>query len=192
MKLPQLTEPDKYTGFYAVDFGDHSGVGFTAEEVAELLESEKFSDIKVYRICRAYPDGTLELKGVRRETFQMEAGMFFYAADEEQARMDFDRLLDWANRQPAPCRAKVHLARLGNSFVTALIYPAEYDDDISRWLLDGHYRTCGAAEGGTGAVNRYYQADSQVLDRRQLWPASSIEHLQGQALLEAAKRAIVR
>lgn len=192
MKLPRLAEPDKYAGFYVVDFGDHSGIGFTAEEVAELLESQQFADVKVYRICRAYPDGRMELKGVRRETFQMEAGMFFYAPDEEQARADFNRLLDWAAQQPAPSRAKVHLARLDDKYVTALIYPAEYDDDFSRWLLDGHYCTCGAAEGGTGAVNRYYQADSNVLDRRQLWPASSIEHLQGQALLEAAKRAVVR
>jgi hypothetical protein len=36
MKLPKLQKPDVYTGLYMVDFGDHSGVGFTAEEVAEL------------------------------------------------------------------------------------------------------------------------------------------------------------
>ena len=79
MKLPKLEKPDKYVGLYVFDFGDSSGVGFTAEEVAELLESEKFQDCKAYKIHRAYPDGRLELKGVRREIFQLEAGILFYA-----------------------------------------------------------------------------------------------------------------
>ena len=37
MKLPKLDNPDRYKGLYIFDFGDHAGVGFTAEEVAELL-----------------------------------------------------------------------------------------------------------------------------------------------------------
>ncbi len=41
MKLPELEKAEKYVGLYIFDFGDHAGVGFTAEEVAELLESEK-------------------------------------------------------------------------------------------------------------------------------------------------------
>ena len=63
MKLPQVQEATKYAGLYVVDFGDHSGVGFTADEVAELLDSERFADVKVYKIHRAFPDGTMELKG---------------------------------------------------------------------------------------------------------------------------------
>jgi len=47
MKLPKLEKPDKYVGLYVFDFGDHVGVGFAAEEVAELLESEKYRDGKV-------------------------------------------------------------------------------------------------------------------------------------------------
>ena len=50
MKLPELEKPEKYVGLYIFDFGDHVGVGFTAGEVAELLESEKYRDGKVYRI----------------------------------------------------------------------------------------------------------------------------------------------
>ncbi|MHC4236910.1 MAG: hypothetical protein ACYSSM_01390, partial [Planctomycetota bacterium] len=80
----------------------------------------------------------------------------------------------------------------GDSFITALIYPAEYDDAFSRWLLDGNYRTAGQAEAGTGAVKRYYDAAANILDRKQLWSKSSIEHLQGEALMEATNRAIVR
>jgi hypothetical protein len=64
MKLPEVKDSQKYKGLYVVDFGGRCGVGFTADEVAELLESEKFKDVKVYKIYKAYPDGRMELKGV--------------------------------------------------------------------------------------------------------------------------------
>lgn len=192
MKLPDIKNADKYTGLYVVDFGDHCGVGFTAEEVAELLESEQFADVQVYKVHRANPDDTMELKGVPHQTFQLEAGMFFYAADETTARDDFERLAAWADTQLPPARSKIHLANLGESFITALIYPAEYDDAFSKWLLDGNYRTSGQVEGGTSQVQKYYDMQPNILDRKQLWPQASIEHLQGEVLFEATKRAVVR
>ena len=192
MKLPQVQEASKYVGLYVVDFGDHSGVGFTAAEVAELLESEQFADVHVYNIHRASPDGTLELKGVAPQTFELEAGMLFYAGDEASGRGDYARLLAWADEQLPPGRCKVHLATADGAFLTALIYPAEYDDEFSRWLLDGQYRTAGMVEGGASAVAGYYGREPKVLERTQLWPAESLESLHGEALFEAARRAIVR
>ena len=192
MKLPDIKDADKYTGLYVVDFGDHCGVGFTAEEVIELLESEQFADVQIYKVHRANPDGTMELAGISKQTFQLEAGVFFYAADEATAKADFQRLNTWADEHLPPARCKVHLANHGDSYVTALIYPAEFDDAFSGWLLDANYRTAGQVEGGAGAAGRYYEANWDVAERKQLWPASSIEHLQGEALLEATNRAIVR
>jgi len=168
MKLPKLQKPEKYVGLYIFDFGDHVGVGFTAEEVAELLESEKYKDCKVYKIHKAYPDGKLELKGVRAEIFQLEAGMFFYSSDFETTRRDFRQLVNLAVKTAPPCRAKVHLAKYSNDkFTVALVYPAEYDDEVSSWLLDGEYKTAGAAEGGIEAVQRYYDLKPEILDRHQ-------------------------
>lgn len=192
MNLPELKEADRYVGLYVVDFGDHSSTGFTETEVAELLESEQFADAQVYKIVRAQPDGSLELKGVPRETFQLESGMFFYAADEQIARDDYTRLLDWAGEQLPPGRCKVHLSVVGESYLTALIYPAEFEDGFSRWLLDGNYRTSGAVEGGAGPVQAYYTGNPSVLERQQVWPAESIQTLQGQALMEATNNAVVR
>ncbi|MCD6175494.1 MAG: hypothetical protein J7K65_07005 [Planctomycetes bacterium] len=192
MKLPEINEANKYMGLYVVDFGDHCGVGFTAEEVAELLESERFADVQVYKVHRANPDGTMELKGVTKEAFQLEAGMFFYAADEKTARADFRRLTAWSDTQLPPARCKTQLTNTDNTHLIALIYPAEFDEAFSQWLLDGHYRTAGQVEGGTGAVQQYYDAEPNILERKQLWPSSSIEHFQGEALLEATNRAIVR
>jgi hypothetical protein len=193
MKLPKLQKPDRYVGLYIFDFGDHVGVGFTAEEVAELLESEKYKDGKVYKIHRAYPDGRLELKGVRAESFQLEAGMFFYASDLETAKSDFKRLIDLAVKTAPPYRAKVHLAKYSDDkFAVAIIYPAEYDDDVSSWLLAGDYKTAGAAEGGIGSVQRYYDYKPEILDRHQLFGKSEIVSRTGEELLSAVKLAVQR
>jgi hypothetical protein len=193
MKLPKLQKPDGYVGLYIFDFGDHVGVGFTAEEVAELLESEKYKDGKVYKIHRAYPDGRLELKGVRAESFQLEAGMFFYASDLETAKSNFKRLVDLAVKTAPPCRANVQLAKYANDkFAVAIIYPAEYDDDVSSWLLAGDYKTAGAAEGGIGSVQRYYNYKPEILDRHQLFGKSEIVSRTGEELLSAVKLAVQR
>lgn len=193
MKLPKLEKPEKYVGLYIFDFGDHVGTGFTAQEVAELLESEKYKNCRVYKIYRAWPDGKLELKGIRAETFQLEAGMFFYSTEPETARRDFKALVNLAVKSIPPCRAKVHLAKYSDDkCVVALIYPAEYDDEISSWLLEGRYKTSGSAEGGTEAVQRYYDNQPQILERHQLFGESETISRTGRELLTSVKLAVQR
>lgn len=193
MNLPIVQDPLRYTGLYVIDFGDHCGVGFTAEEVAEVLDSEKFRNAKAYKIRNAFPDGRMELIGVRREIFELETGMFFYAEDSERAEEDYERLIDLAIRHAPPARAKVHLTQVPDDrFVTAVIFPAEFDEEFSQWLLDGNYRTCGAVEGGIEATQRYYRLDPRILRRHQLWNSPSIESMTGSLLLEATNRVIVR
>jgi len=193
MKLPKLEKPQRYTGLYVFDFGDHAGVGFTAEEVAELLDSERYREGKVYKIYRAYPDGRLELKGVPAESFQLEAGMLFHSTDAQTAESDFKRLTDLAIRLAPPCRAKVQLAQYAaDKFAVALIYPAEYDGEVSRWLLEGDYRTTGQVEGGAGAVERYYNDAPTVLERHQLFGAHEIISRSGEGLLACVGLAVQR
>jgi hypothetical protein len=193
MKLPELKNSEKYVGLYVFDFGEQCGVGFTAEEVAELFESEKYKNCKAYKIHRAYPDGKLELKGLPAETFQLEAGMFFYASDLKRARRDFKGLINLAVKAAPPCRAKMHLAEYSyNKFVTAIIYPAEYDEEISTWLLDADYKSNGAAEGGIEAVQRYYDYKPKILDRHQLFGKSEYQNRTGQELLASVKLAVQR
>lgn len=193
MKLPELKNSEKYVSLYVVDSGDNTAVGFTAEEVAEILESEKYKDCKVYKIHQAYPDGRIELRGVRREIFQLEAGMFFYEDNEAAARSDFKQLVNAAVQSALPCRANVQLAKYSDEkFVTVIIYPAECDDEVSRWLLDNDYKTKGAAEGGVGAVERYYQDKPEILERHQLFSKSAVESRTGTELLANLKVAVQR
>ncbi len=193
MKISELQKPEKYVGLYIVDFGDYSSVGFTALEIAELLESEKYKDCKVYKIHRAYPDGKLEIKGVPNDKFQLEAGMFFYSTDLETSQRDFKELVKLSVETMPPSRAKVHMAKHNDEkFVTALIYPAEYDDEFSSWLLDGQYKTTGPAEGGVEAVQRYYNQEPEILDRHQLFGQSENVSRTGEELLQNLKVAVQR
>jgi hypothetical protein len=193
VNLPKLKQPDKYVGLYVVDFGDHSGIGFTAEEVAELLESEKFSRCKVYKIHNAYPDGRFELKGVPSETFQLESGMFFYSVEVDTARDNFKKLANLAVGHAPPCRAKVHFAEFADDkYAVVIIYPAEYEDEVSRWLLDIDYSTEGLVEGGISAVTGYYDAKPEILERQQLFAETEWQNRTGAELLAATKLAFQR
>ena len=111
----------------------------------------------------------------------------------ETAREDFKKLVDLAITNSPPCRAKVHLAKYSeDKFCIALIYPAEFNDEISGWLLDGDYRTDGPAEGGTGAVERYYSSGAEILERHQLFGQSEIQSRTGEELLASLQLAVQR
>lgn len=193
MNIPKVENAKKYIGLYAVDFGDTSSVGFTANEIAELLESEKYADIKVYKIYGAYPDGKMELKGVPSELFQLEMGMFFYVGSEEISEKEYENLIALSENSSPPCRTKVELARLNDDlYVTALIYPAEYNDEISSWLIDIDYKTSAAAAGGIDALTTYYNQKTETIRSRQLLPTEAYKSKTGPELFSSAKKAVQR
>lgn len=195
MKLPVLKDPRRYVGLYVFDFGDQCAVGYTAAEVAILLESQRYRHGKAYKIHRAYPDGRLELKGVPTSRFMMEDGLFFYRARPEQARADFEQLAALAYQTSPPCRAKLQLARLAGAtmpHVVALIFPAEYSDEMSRWLLDMDYRGGDLVEGGISQVTDYYRSAARVIDRRQLWSAADAASRTPEQVLASTHLAVQR
>lgn len=193
MKLPEVKDSEKYAGLYVVDFGESTSVGFTAEEVAELLESEKFCNIKVYKIYKAYPDGQMELRGVVNDTFALEMGMFFYSANQEMGENNFKRLVDIAISNAPPCRAKVHFAKYAEDrFVTAVIFPAEFNNEFGAWLSEADYKTVGQVGAGIDAVREYYEQGPEVLQQHQLLGQSQWHPKTGEELLVATKIAIQR
>lgn len=195
MQLPALKDPTRYAGLYAVDFGEESAVGYTAREVEILLDHEKYRDCRVYKIHRALPNGQLELKGVDSGRFLLEEGMFFYRGNEEAARADFDALRELAEAVVPPCRAKLQLSRLEGDppvWIVALLYPAEYSDEISRWLLDADYAGGDHVEGGVSMVTRYQEARRTMLESHQLWGNEDGISRGADEVLSSTRRAIQR
>ena len=120
-------------------------------------------------------------------------GMFFYAPNETIAKSNYDRLISIAVSDAPPSRAKVHHAKYDdNSFVTALIFPAEFNDEFSKWLLDAGYKTTGEVAGGISAVNDYYRQAPEILERHQLFDNSKIISRTGDELLASVKLAVQR
>lgn len=197
MNVPRLDCPERYRGLYVFDYGPWSAVGYTAEEIAILLESEAYRAGQVYKIHRAYPDGRLELRGVSRERFQKESGLFFHRGELGQARSDFQQLVAAAGQEPPPCRAFVHLVDRSipgqpAAYATALIFPAEYEDEIGNWLLAIDYQGGDLVEGGSSHVTNYYEAQKAILDRRQLWSRPSIASRSAEEVLASVRRVVQR
>lgn len=178
MKLPTLDPAKNYDGLYVVDFAPCAeagpatvGVGYTAEEVAVLLESERYRGARVYRLHRLLADGTVELKGVSPRRFEVESAFVFCSRDADRARTDFDDLKALAEGDPPPCRARLLYGGLGYQpalpWVAALLYPAEYEDDVSAWLLKHDYQggesvDAGVSHATTVAANLQVRAHAQL------------------------------
>lgn len=193
MNLPNVKNSSQFVSLFAIDFGGYSSVGFTAEEVAELLESEKYKDIKVYKIHKAYPDGTMELKGMSNEIFELEMAMLFYAYDEKTARKDYQNLLDSAAEIAPPCKTVLNLDKVNDKeFVTALIYPAEYNDEMSDWFKKIDYKTKGEVQGGIEAADTYFHIIGDVLESNRPCPENVVKSRTGEQLLNMVDEPIQR
>ena len=195
MKLPELNDPKRYEGLYVFDFEGQVGLGYTGREIEILLESEKYRQGKVYRIQRAWPDGRLEIKGLSNKIFQVESGMFFHGCDELRARKDYEELVELGQSKDFPCRAKIHLAQNQSQgrdkYVVALIYPAEYEDQVSQWLTEVGYHGGELASGGISELENYYR-DYSKMASQQLWGAMDKTARDAAEVLANVGQAVVR
>ncbi|MBI5864983.1 MAG: hypothetical protein HZB38_10850, partial [Planctomycetes bacterium] len=164
---------------------------------AILLEDPRYRDGTIYRIHRAYPDGRIELKGVSADRWQLESGMFFYRESLEAARRDFEQLCSAGRTHTPPCRTFVHLtdrtaAAPLQRYVTAVIYPSEFDDDVAAWMLKIGFAGGDVVEGGVSHVTNYYGEAKHVLEREQLWSASSGVSRPAEVVLRDVRNAVQR
>ena len=156
-KLPRLDDPSRYVDLFVVDFADGQvGVGYTADEVAALAEREDYrARMKVYRIHDAQADGRVELVGVPIERFSLEAGMFFGTEQLSSARADHEELCSLLRRSPPPTRCRLVLGECRGwrtPFQVGLVYPAECDPAMARYLNEHRYHGGVNVVGGTGIV----------------------------------------
>lgn len=194
MQMPELNSKTDYEGLYIFDFGDSVAVGYTAKEIAILLESEEYSDGKVYKITKFDKDGRAYLKGISSELFQLENGFFFCSQNSEDAKRDFEELCQLAEEKPPPNTCKIHLSKLNYSpmfsHVVALIFPAEYEDDISDWLIKIDYKGGESVDCGISHVTNYYD-NSTVSDARQFF-VQDAESRTYEQVMESIREAIQR
>ncbi len=197
MNIPNLNHPQRYRGLYVYQAADWTATGYTAEEIAMLLESDEHRGGTVYKIQRAYPDGRMELRGVSPERFQLESGMFFYRSDPEAAQADLQDLRALAARTPPPCRAFLHLTRreapaTNGEFVVALVFPAEYEEEIGQWLLEVGFRGGDRVEGGISHVSNYYSEANETIERVQLWSRPANVSRTAEEVFASVRRAVQR
>jgi hypothetical protein len=196
MILPHVNNPHRLRGLYVYDFGEWTAIGYTAEEIAVLLEHESYRGGKVYKIHRASPDGQMELRGISPQRFKLESGMFFCRSELEPAQADFAELRAAAEKTPPPCRTFLHLVdRLTDGpqrYLTALIFPAEYEDEIGNWLSAVAFGGGDLAEGGASHVTNYYGEEKRILDRQQLWSRPAILSRSPQEVLATVRQAVQR
>jgi hypothetical protein len=197
MILPHVKDPQRLRGLYVFDFGEWAAIGYTADEIAVLLEHERYRDGKVYKIHRASPDGHMELRGVSGARFRAESAMFFYRNELELARTDYEQLGSAAEEHPGPCRAFMHLvdrsAAVGPyRFATALIFPAEFEDEIGEWLNKIGFYGGDMAEGGISHASNYYEEQPTILDRQQLWSQTAIPSRSPEEVLATVRQAVQR
>lgn len=197
LKLPEVADAARLRGLYIYDFGAWSAIGYTAAEIAILLEDSTYRGGKVYRIRRAYPNGQMEIKGVSTEQFELESGLFFYRRQRDAAMSDFQALCDAAESEAPPCRAYAQIAEcedkpVDQRYAVALIYPSEFEDDIAAWLNRAGFEGGDTVEGGVSRVTNYHSDAKTVLARRQFWSESSHQSRSSEEVIASVRRAIQR
>lgn len=195
MKLPRLDPSKDYSGLYVVDFGEQAGVGYTIEEVRTLLEEERYRKCRVYKVHRMLPDGTVELKAVAPSRFAVESAFAFCSRNRERAMNDFQLIRQLAETYPLPCKARLLYGKLtyGPQFpyLAAIIYPAEYEDEMSQWLLEHDVQAGETVDHGVSHAQNI-QANLQVRDHAQLPSAAWRQSRSKEELLRAVGDGVQR
>ena len=77
------------------------------------------------------------------------------------------------------------------SHAVALIYPAEAEDEIGRWLVDADFAGGQIVEAGPSHVSHWY-ANAKVYWRAQLSPPQALAPRSREELIESIGRPIQR
>ncbi|MFA5864635.1 MAG: hypothetical protein WC975_08090 [Phycisphaerae bacterium] len=193
-KLPLLSDPVKYAGLYIFDFGDHVAVGYTAEEIEFLLADPKSAKGTVYKIYRAYPNGTLEIRGVNPLMWNLSTGLIFWFKDHPEAIEAYEKLKSLASDIGPPGDFDLFLVnKLENEFPYALVmrYIREIDDAIAAWLLKINYHAGQHVEAGTKLITQLLANSTELL--RECFDAESFRKSRTrQEVLEATDQPIQR
>ncbi len=142
LKLPPISDPDRYVGLFVYDFKTHVSVGYTADEIRILRTSEKHSQGQAFEIYRANEVGGFELRGASTERLNARESICFLRNHHSDARADYDQLVALAKAHPLQVATELMLTKMHDwqpQHVTALTYPAIAANAISGWLSDRQF-----------------------------------------------------
>jgi len=137
MKIPPLRHPERYAGLYLLELGDRVCVGYTAEEVALLLASDRCRSAAAYQIHRVDDAGHVELAGVSANDVARRDVLIFAFDSPDAAREAFSRLRRLAADSPAPCPCSMELAdfdEVDPPHVICLTFMQAASGHLSAWL----------------------------------------------------------
>jgi hypothetical protein len=165
-KLPALSDPVRYAGLYIFDFGDHVSVGYTAEEIEYLLADPKYADGAVYKIYRAHPDGTLEIRSIEPLAWGSWTGMVFRFANRKSANEGFEHFKKISSNIQPPEDFEIILVELKGEdwpFAIVMRYKQEFEDELARWMIEIDYALGHDVEGGRSSVDEVLKIGTEVL-----------------------------
>lgn len=177
MKLPPLRHPERYAGLYLLDLGDRVCVGYTADEVAVLLASDRCRSAAAYLIHRVDERGNVELAGVSANHLVRRDILIFAFDSPDAAQAEFSRLRRLATDTPAPCPCSMELADFDEvepPHVICLTYMQAAAAVLAAWLNRIGFHAGDRVFGGPRLLSQYQAASPSPIAQCLL--ATAIDH----------------
>ena len=73
-----------------------------------------------------------------------------------------------------------------------MVFPAEYEDEIGRWLTTIAFHGGELVEGGSSHVTNYHEQEKTLLERQQLWSRPAIPSRTPGEVLASVRQAVQR
>jgi len=166
--------PQNLIGRFVVEYAGYKDTGLTADVVIERLNDPEWDALGIYKIHRVDAEGRLELVGVEDEDFDDNGVFLLTATDVKDARAGYERLIEFARSSPPPCKAELHMARVGaggnRRYVVSMELPAICLDVAGRWL--DRAAPPGLVRSGQGVkvLLEYQESQPEVIIRDTLQP----------------------
>ncbi len=163
MRIPPLKSPERYVGLFVFDFGDHTSVGYTVEEIAILRRQPKYANGVAYSVQAADESGRMELCGLSAERLCTEEGLIHGYKETDAARLSYDCLQDLAEDHPLPARVRLELAEYHAHrapHVVVLMYPAYAAGLIGDWLRRSGFDGGDVVTAGASEIASYRASNS--------------------------------
>lgn len=195
MKLPPIPNPQRYTGLFVYDFGDHVSVGYTAAEVRILRASSLHRTGQAFQIYRVDESGTIELRGILDDRLDAQEAVCFLRSDGVDARRDYDALINAAHAFPLGCECELQLGKLYDfepPHVTAMVYFAGMSLVVSGWLSRRVPEAGDLVVGGTDALAQLLASDGVRIATHKLECSSFYRDREEDEVLSAIEEPLQR